>query len=142
MNNKFEDIKYEIIYKLRNIKYFFLSIGTGLTNLWKWKKIIYSDRWWDYSFFMTILKFKLETMYDNWDNSHYVGSEYEKEELKTLIKLLEKIEEVDELDPQSAELYDELYRRLFTTTTVHKIDKEFKDGELYQKSIGIQRFWD
>lgn len=40
---------------LRNVKY-------GLQNLWKWKRIIYTDRDWDWAFLYTLIEFKLENM--------------------------------------------------------------------------------
>lgn len=40
---------------LRNVKY-------GLQNLWKWKRIIYVDRDWDWAFLYTIMKHKIEFM--------------------------------------------------------------------------------
>jgi hypothetical protein len=134
--------------KLSNAKDEFHKIRPGVTNLWKWRKIIYNDRWWDHSFFMIILRFKLETMKDSWDDAHYVGAQKEKEELEVLIALIDKIEDID-LDysnntsyEDKMKCYDELYHRLFGITSQHCIDKELTDGEIYVTGIGIERFWD
>lgn len=42
---------------LRNVKY-------GLRNFWKWKRVIYVDRDWDWAFLYRIMAFKLENMAD------------------------------------------------------------------------------
>ena len=36
------------------------SILTGLKNIWKWRKVIFKDRDWDYWYTYEILKTKLE----------------------------------------------------------------------------------
>lgn len=72
---------------LRNVKY-------GLQNFWKWKRIIYVDRDWDWAFLYRIMAFKMENMAECIEK---YGCHYEKattvEELRECTKRLRRVEE-------------------------------------------------
>ena len=75
----------------------FSSIKYCVTNLWKWKSVICKDRWWDYSFFLELLLFKLKDMEENWGrNTHYIGDYDDKKILQELISDLELLIEMDD----------------------------------------------
>jgi hypothetical protein len=58
----------------------------GIHNFKKYRKLIWNDRWWDYYFFMKMLRFKLKDMEENWGkNTHYVGDQNDKDILKKVI---------------------------------------------------------
>jgi len=58
----------------------------GIENLRKYRKLIWADRWWDYYFFMEMLRFKLKDMEENWGkNTHYIGDQDDKDTLKKVI---------------------------------------------------------
>jgi hypothetical protein len=87
----FENIKF-------NIKYFwdntiilqFNSIVQCITNFIKWRKVICRDRWWDYSFMLELLLFKLKDMNKYWGTStHYQGDLDDKKILEEMIEDLE-----------------------------------------------------
>lgn len=70
--------------KLRNIK-------NGIKSFWYWRKIIWNNRWWDYGYLLYLIEHQLRLMADNWDKSHYVGSEEEKAEIEESLRLLEEL---------------------------------------------------
>jgi hypothetical protein len=61
---------------------FWYSSKNGIRNYWTWRKIIWKDRWWDYSFFHNLLKFKLQNLYNNWDKVMLVIQKTSKLKLK------------------------------------------------------------
>jgi hypothetical protein len=128
----------DIKYKYHNLFIFTLyyNIKNGIKNLWTYRKVIWNDRWYDYSFIFKLLEFKLNDTIKNWEGAHYIGSEFTKKRMHVLLNRLEEYEtNLDNLQ--------ELY---FTK----KIDKEeyllLKEKLLNKtwKSLGknITRFWD
>jgi len=68
------------------------EIKIGISNFWKWRKIIWNDRNYDHNFFLKIMKTKLEIMLNNWeDEDVYVGQEKDKEKMKICIYLLNRL---------------------------------------------------
>lgn len=105
-----DDIKWEILYFTR----FYItgpirSFMYGINNLIIWRKIIFRDRWWDYSYMLDIQLFKLKKLEEHWGkDTHYVGDFEDKDTLKKLIKDLEwMIEESNEFD----EGYEKEYKK-------------------------------
>jgi len=94
----------------------FLSFKKGLINLWKWRKIIWRDRWWDYYFLLEILRFKLEDMYENWgNNTHYVDDYKEKDLIKDLLDDLNwLINDENEFKDGYADEYKKRSKRFFS----------------------------
>ena len=88
---KLENFKFEIDYWWNNsIMYPIRKFRKGISNLWKWRKIIWEDRWWDYYYLLEILRFKLKDMEEHWGrDTHYVEDYKEKDILKELIADLE-----------------------------------------------------
>ena len=60
LNEVIEDIDYKRHSCWSSFKWFFI----GLYNFWKFRKIIFRDRFWDYSFLVEILVFKLKDMHN------------------------------------------------------------------------------
>jgi hypothetical protein len=139
-----EDLLFDIRYQWDHMVIIPIHVFTdGIKNLWAWRKIIWRDRWWDYSFLMTIIEFKLKLMRDNWDNSHYVNSEHEKEQLEKLLTILNEIQELENSDKfendKISELYQKFGRGLFDVVEW----KEKYDGKEYTKKCSqVERFWD
>lgn len=134
IREKIEDIKYWYV----NLFIFdlYYNIKNGIKNFWKYRNIIWKDRWYDYQFIFIILEFKLKYTIDNWDKAHYIGSHFTKLRMRVLLNRIEEYQtNLDNLQ--------ELY---FSK----KIDKEeyllLKDKLLNKtwKSLGrnISRFWD
>ena len=86
-----EDIKFEIDYFYDSQMSKILSIKKGIKNLWMYRKLIWNDRWYDFSFLHNLMRFKINDMAQNWGSSHYVGSEYEEKQLKKIVQLFDDI---------------------------------------------------
>ena len=151
--SKWEDFKFNVSWNFNHyIKYPFGSFKSGVKNLWKWKKIIWEDRWWDYGFLHTMLHFKLQKMEEGFrHNSWGCGSEDLADELKRLINILEEIEYIEndmpdtmtwqESDKKIDELYQELGEKLFG---IRNFENKNCKGEVeheYETNL-IRRLWD
>jgi hypothetical protein len=112
--NIYEDVSWDIIhFSLFNIKYPLKTFLKGINNFWKYRKVIYKDRWYDYKFLTVWLQIKLQDMYDNWDKSYYVGSEKEKETLERLLGYLEVMSNY-EFDDIEADIAQEEFFKLLS----------------------------
>lgn len=100
------------------------DIKVGISNFWKYRKIIWNDRWWDYDFTLKMIRFKLNDNIQNWDKSHYVGFEFTKKRMIVLLKRLDLFEEEIE------ELQYMYFRMLIS-----------KDEYLKRKNIIIHKCW-
>lgn len=68
------------------------KIIKGIKNFWKWRKIIWNDRDYDYIFIFRILHFKLSNINERWKNEDYfVGQEKQRKNLETCVNLLDRI---------------------------------------------------
>lgn len=114
--HRWEGLKFEIDYFWKNsiivpIREFF----RGIFNLWKWRKIIWRDRWWDYYFFLGILRFKLKDMEEHWGTStHYVGDYEDKKIIKELLEDLDwMLDDEHEFNKDYEEEYKKRSKRFF-----------------------------
>jgi hypothetical protein len=84
-----KDIRFWFSHKIEfPIKSFF----TGISNLWKWKSVIWHDRDFDYVFLLIILKFKIDKMIELYNyRDIYVDQEKDKQELKLCSKFLDRL---------------------------------------------------
>ena len=145
LEQEYKSRKYSFKYLKEDIKYWYhnlfifdilYNIKNGIKNFWKYRKVIWNYRWYDYQPIFNILEFKLKDTIKNWDKAHYVGSHFTK--LRMQINL-NRIEEYR----VNLENIQELYY-------LKKIDKKeyirLKDELLNKtwKSLGrnITRFWD
>ena len=64
----------------------------GIKNLWKWKKVIWNDRWYDSYFLFKLLKFKLENMeYKFRKDGMHLNNGKDADKMKICILLLDRI---------------------------------------------------
>jgi hypothetical protein len=112
------------------------NLKNGIKNFWKYKGVIWKDRWYDYSFIIELLKFKLKDNIKNWDKAHYVGSNFTK---KRMIVLLNRIEEFEVNLENLQELY---YTKKLSKDEFNKLKKELLMLTWYSLGRNIQRFWD
>ncbi len=121
------------------------SFKNGVRNFWKWRKIIWRDRWWDYAFLHDLIKFKIHDMQKNWSNSHYVGWEEDEKTLTELLEILEKIDQIQENgssikdDKEIDELYKQFGIKLFG---IVKWEDEFNGKTFSKQCSQIRKFWD
>lgn len=81
------------------LKTYFRSFKQGLQNLWKWKKIIYKDRDWDYSYIFEILIAKLEFQAKYLrEYSYHTSANYDASKIMLCVKLLERVQSEYYLD--------------------------------------------
>lgn len=135
---KWKDIKEDIEIWYNNLFIFdiFYNIKHGIKNLWKYKSVIWNDRWYDYQYIFSLLEFKLKDTIKNWDNAHYVGSEFTKKRMQVLLNRIEEY-------TVNLENLEELYY----TKKISKTEYNKRKDDLINKtwkSLGrnITRFWD
>lgn len=135
---KWKDIKEDIEIWYNNLFIFdiFYNIKHGIKNLWKYKSVIWNDRWYDYQYIFSLLEFKLKDTIKNWNNAHYVGSEFTKKRMQVLLNRIEEY-------TVNLENLEELYY----TKKISKTEYNKRKDDLINKtwkSLGrnITRFWD
>ncbi len=145
-----DDIKlwweYNVIHRWWDFK-------NGIQNLWKYRKVIWKDRWYDWSFIDDLLKFKLNDMKEHWHkDTHYCFDWNERLLLERLVEILEQIETLEETsdgellewqmrDQKIKELYQEFGELLYKIREFETYDCEGKVDAKY-KTNGIQKLWD
>lgn len=134
IKDKIEDI--QIWYSHLFIFDCYYNIKNGFKNFWLYRKVIWNDRWYDYSYIFKLLEFKLKDTIKNWDNAHYVGSHFTKLRMQVLLNRIEEYQ-------TNLENLQELY---FTKKIDRKEYLLLKEELLNKtwKSFGrnITRFWD
>jgi hypothetical protein len=89
-----------IMIKVRDIYDFFrYSIPNYLKNIWIWNRVIFSTRYFDYSYLLRMEKKYLEVMLKRYTENDYVqDQEFMVRDIRLMITLLNKITENDEDD--------------------------------------------
>ncbi len=72
------------------------TFTSGIANLWKWKKIIWNDRWWDHDYFYEMMLFKLKDMESHWGSD--TNGENDKDVKLILQSLIDDLEMLKEDD--------------------------------------------
>lgn len=74
------------------INRFFRNIRTGIKNIVRWFPIIWTDRQWDFVYFLKIIKFKLEQMIRFYETeAHQIKAEKHVDKMKTCINIIDRI---------------------------------------------------
>jgi len=102
--------------------FFRYNLIQGIKNFWRFKKVIWRHRWYDYSFSDDVVEECYKIMAENWYKSHYIGGD--KDELE-LIHIVELFEKMNNIEPD-----------------VYYIDEEGALRENIYKLIGENRYWD
>lgn len=113
-----ENTKFEILYFFQEQKYKIRKIQRGFENFWKYKSIIWNDRWYDYDFLVRIIEYKIKDMESHWGvDTHYVDDEVEKKLLQELSDILKQIEIIENSDTlhttEISKLYEQFGIKLF-----------------------------
>ena len=148
LKEKLNEVIEDIDYKRNSWFISFKGFFRGLYNFWKFRKIIFRDRFWDYSFLVEIIVFKLKDMEDHWvTNTQYEGDKFTKGRITVLRKRIESLED----DIQEIE---ERYMDYFSTHDVtdeerYKIYKSMRKEiqvltDKAYKTLGrnLRKFWD
>ena len=130
MKEALETLKEEITYMYYRMYYKYLDVKTGIKNLWKFRKIVYRDRWWDYSFMLDMIEFKLKDMEKHWGkDTSYVGDKFTAGRLKVILKDLEDYREFFDGDE-------------FVNIKDYKKIKKERSKKMNRFWKNLPRFWD
>lgn len=98
--------------------FFRYDLIQGLKNFWRFKKVIWRFRWWDYGFSDDLTNEAYKVMAENWHKSHYVGFEKDEKELKIIVELFKRMKETntftideDEEDKIRKDIYQRIARK-------------------------------
>lgn len=144
MNLQVEYIKYLIKDKLEDIQiwythtilYPYWDVIDGIRNYWTYRKIIYNDRWYDYSYILTLLEFKLQDTINQWDKSHYVGSNF------TKLRMIIILNRLKEYDNDLNWLHEQYYSGLITKQQYNLSKQQLLNKTWNCLGRNITRFWD
>ena len=122
----FEEIKFELEYRYREIKSFIFSIKEGIKNLIYFFPVIWKYRWWDFEFFLDVVEHILQDYTKHYgEDSHFVGDKFTQKRACVLLKLLRE------------------YRESIDDPTVTKEETKRKKMKFFvQLGKNIERFWD
>jgi len=110
--NVYYYISFEIEYALRDIRGYTIDKITCIINFMKFRKIICRDRWYDYSYLLELIKFKLRDMYYNWGkNTHYEGDYEDKEIIKKLLDDIEWMTDINNELKMDTNDYEKEYKK-------------------------------
>jgi len=133
-----EDIIFEIKYSYeKHIEEPYCSFIDGIKNFWTYRSLIWNDRWWDHYYLNRFIVRKLETMIDNWDDAHYVGSDFTK---KRMIIIKDRIEKYDDIKHELE--YDYIVRKKYTNEQYKDEIKKLNNKTWGEFGRNIRRFWD
>lgn len=124
-----------MIRKLKNIL-------TGLKNLWKWRKVIYSDRDWDQWYIFEILKTKLKFQAKHF--CKYGMTESAGQHAKQMLECVDLIDKVQNeyyINSAIKGLVDEQWTDAMFSEVANKQD-EAKRQLFKMLEENIERWWD
>jgi len=146
-----EDIKYDFLHLfiIDKMRIFYYSVINGVPNIFKWTKIIWKDRNWDYNYIFYILQFKFENMekFFNSDKAMTISSKRRAKEIMVAKNLCKRISSNQYLDNALIDYYrkygyefkfefefescedNSKYKRLIDNNTKEQDDLFFKAGE-------------
>ena len=135
---KLNELREDIIYWYNNLFIFILyyNIKNGIKNLWTYRKVIWNDRWYDYSYIFKLLEFKLKDTIKNWDKAHYIGSEFTKKRMQVLLNRIE------EYQTNLENLQELLYKKKLDRKEYLKLKEELLNKTWKSFGRNITRFWD
>lgn len=120
------------------VRYPFLEVVYGIQNFWKFRKIIYRDRWFDHSFIIDLLVFKLEDMEKHWvKDTIHEGDSFEKGRLRIIISRLKNFEEESE-----TLMYDYVVHKRYSKEEYKRLRNDLIKKTFLVFGKNIHRFWD
>lgn len=115
------------------------SVMDGLKNLWKWRKVIYHDRNWDYWHIYQILKTKLEFQAEHLEKyGMHADKDKDVSKIREVIKLIDIV--------QNEKILDEaLHEDKWSEESFMEADRKHSEAkkELFTKlHDSIEYWWD
>ena len=132
--DKLEDI--QIWYNHLFIFDILYNIKQGIKNFWNYRNVIWKDRWYDYSYILKLLEFKLRDTIKNWDCAHYIGSNFTKLRMQVILNRIE------EYSVNLENLGELLYQKKISREEYNKQKDELLNKTWKTLGRNITRFWD
>ena len=132
--DKLEDI--QIWYNHLFIFDILYNIKHGIKNFWKYRNVIWCDRWYDYQYIFNIIEFKLKDTIKNWDKAHYVGAHFTKLRMQVLLN------RIQEYSTNLENLQELLHQKKISKTEYLKLKDDLLNKSWKSFGRNITRFWD
>lgn len=113
------------------------DVYRGFSNILKYSRIIWNDRWYDQMFTYNLLIFKLKDNIKNWDKSHYIGKEFTK---KRMIIIVKKLEEYEGTSFKIS--YDYSVKKKYSKKEHQELQKKLLQETWTRLGRNMCRFWD
>jgi len=95
--------------------FFRYDLKAGLQNFWRYKRVIWRHRWYDYSFADDVVAELYKDRAENWHKNNYVNGDKDEVELKIIVELFKRLEDAEYLvvqdDPED-KIRKEIYERI------------------------------
>lgn len=105
------------------ISRFCRGISTGIKNIISWFPIVWTDRQWDFTYFLKIIKFKLEQMVRFYETeAHQIKAEKHVDKMKLCINIIDRI-----IDDNYHDIVFKNYYEKWGQTEI-KLTKDVDDG--------------
>ena len=116
------------------MRHFLYNLKYGIKNLFKYFKVIWNDRHWDYSFILILLKFKLETIKNSYSKKHYsTDVPYQLKYINICIILLDRLIENNLLEEELNNLYEGKEFLEFDENNIPKINDIWNRQSIIRK---------
>lgn len=116
------------------MRHFLYNLKYGIKNLFKYFKIIWNDRHWDYSFILILLKFKLETIKNSYSKKHHsTDVPYQLKYINICIILLDRLIENNFLEEELNNLYEGKEFLEFDENNIPKINDIWNRQSILRK---------
>lgn len=116
------------------MRHFLYNLKYGIKNLFKYFKVIWNDRHWDYSFILILLKFKLETIKNSYSKKHYsTDVPYQLKYINICIILLDRLIENNFLEEELNNLYEGKEFLEFNENNIPKINDIWNRQSIIRK---------
>lgn len=126
----------------KKIRYKYLDIKNGITQVLKWLPTIYKDRDWDHTYFYIIISKKLELMIKTFENSYgknyeYVGIEKDIEQMRLCKSTLDRIIEEEHVTYARRIEYD----NLGVDISLYTDEELFKDSANFLNDTNLKEIY-
>ena len=113
------------------------KIKYGLKNLWKWRKIVWADRDWDWVFLCKIMQFKLRNMADHFEKySYHVNADRDAKQMRICAELLRRLSDDDYFDEKFRAPWVESRSRACAENREYKAKEDLNYfGKLFTKYL-------
>jgi len=116
---------------------FLIGLSIFFLNVWKFRKELYSFRWWDYNYTLCMFRRCLIEMRDGKQNFSYENEEIRKikvEQMNRVIQILNNMEQ----DYYLTKAEEELGELLFTTFDGADFDKVSHNSKIFDRAAELE----